>query len=357
MKTHAWTIAGISAVAGLLAAASPALSKTVNITVVGGPPPAVTFVGAFKDIVAEKINARLKAEGHDLQINWNHAYAQSLAKFNEVFEAVEEGIGGAGLILKNFEPSNLPLEAYTVYAPFVDLTRPQIVSVDARMREVIPELNAAYTKHKQVYIQTGVNESMQLMTKFPVTKVDDLKNRKMGSSGTFAEWLRGTGAVTVNANMAQSYTDIKNGVYEGYPISEILGFVYKTWSAAKYFTEVNFGPTIVSAITFNSDTWKSLPDYAQKIVREESAKWPGYLDELDAKKVEKFVGIMKKGGVQFSKLPDAERLKWAKAMPNIAKEWAQRQDEKGLPGTKLMAAYMEELRVRKIGIVRQWDKE
>jgi len=91
MKTQSLAIAGISALVGMLAVATPASSKTVNITVVGGPPPAVTFVGAFKDIVSVKINERLKAEGHDLQIQWNHAYAQSLAKFNEVFEAVEEG--------------------------------------------------------------------------------------------------------------------------------------------------------------------------------------------------------------------------------------------------------------------------
>ena len=46
--------------------------------------------------------------------------------------------------------------------------------------------------------------------------------------------------------MNQSFTNIKNGVYEGYPISETLGFVYKTWAAAPYFTQVDFGPSVVS---------------------------------------------------------------------------------------------------------------
>ena len=49
--------------------------------------------------------------------------------------------------------------------------------------------------------------------------------------------------------MNQSYTNIKNGVYEGYPIGVILSFVYKTYSAAPYFTRVDFGPTITSGIT------------------------------------------------------------------------------------------------------------
>lgn len=348
------TIAAAAAV-GLLA--GPAAAKTVNITVVAAPPPAVTFVGTFKDIVSEKINERLKADGHDLQINWNHAYSQTIAKFPEVFEAVEQGIGGAGLILKNFEPSTLPLEAYAVYMPFVKPTREQMTEIDAMLREKMPAMQKAYEEHNQVFIQSGINESMQLFTNFPVNKFEDIENKKLGSSGSFAQWLRGTGAVSVNSSMNQSYTNIKNGVYDGYPISVILSFVYKTWSAAPYFTQIDFGPTVTSGLTFNLDTWKSLPGYAQKIIREEAAKWPGYQNAADEQKEKKFLGIMKKGGVKFSTLPEEERKQWAAALPNIAQEWAKRLDERGQPGTELMNAYMNELRARNIGIARHWDRE
>ena len=343
--------------AAAIAFAGTAGAKEIEITVIAAPPPAVTFVGTFKDIVSVKINERLKAEGHDLQIKWNHAYSQTVAKFPEVFEAVEEGIGGAGLILKNFEPSNLPLEAYAVYMPFVKSSRKQIAEIDESLRDKIPELRGAYTKHNQVYIRSGVNDSMQLFTKFPVTKLEDIKGKKLGSSGSFGQWLRGTDAVSVNSSMNQSYTNIKNGVYDGYPIGVILAFVYKTWSAAPYFTQIDFGPTVTSAITFNTNIWKSLPSAAHKIIHEESAKWNDYQDEQDDAKRGKFLGIMKKGGVKFSKLADAEREKWAAAMPNIAKEWAERLDSRGQPGTKLMKAYMDELRARKIEISRHWDKE
>ena len=344
------------AVAAPLAFAGYANAKTVKITVAAAPPPMVTFVAAFKNIVSKKIDARLAKETPDFKIEWNHAYAGSLAKFNEVFEAVEEGIAGAGLILKNFEPSNLPLASYTVYMPFVKISRAQLIAIDGRMRAQIPELNAAYDRHNQVYIQSGVNDSMQLMTKFPVTKVAALKGRKLGSSGAYANWLRGTGAVSVNSSMNQSFTNIKNGVYEGYPIGEILGFVYKTWAAAPYFTKVDFGPTLSSAITFNKDVWKSMPGKARRIIQEEASNWPKYLDRIDNKKRAKFVGIMKKKGVKFSVLPEAERQKWAKSMPNVAKEWAARLEKRGLPGNKVVKTFMSELRAAKIEYARDWDK-
>ena len=339
-----------------LAGTAPASGKTYKITMAAAPPPMVTFVAAFKNILSKKINARLKAAGKGDQIKWTHAYTQSLAKFHELFEAVEEGIAGGGLILKNFEPSNLPMEAFAVYTPFVESTREQLTAIDMKLRAVIPELNEAYTKHNQIYIQSGINDSMQMMTKFPLTKVSDLKGRKIGTSGSFGQWIRGTGSISVTSSMNQSYTNIKNGVYEGYPIGWILGFIYKTYSVAPHLTEVNFGPTTSSALTFNISTWKSLPSYIQNIIKEESVKWPAYQNMIDNKKRAKFKSIMKKKGAKFSVLSNSEREKWAAAMPNIAKEWAARLEKKGLPGNKLLKTYMDELRARNVVISRQWDK-
>ena len=356
MKTKFKALIGATAITVALATTGTLQAKTYKITVAAAPPPMVTFVATFKNIVSKKINERLKAAGKGDQIKWTHAYAQQLAKFHELFEAVEDGIAGAGLILKNFEPSNLPMESYGVYAPFVATTRVQRTEIDNKLRTLIPELNDAYTKHNQVFIQSGVNDSMQMMTKFPIKKVEDLKGRKIGTSGSYGQWIRGTGATSVTSSMNQSYTNIKNGVYEGYPIGFILGFIYKTYSVAPFVTLVDFGPTTSSAITFNSSVWKSLPAYVQQIIREESKKWPAYQNKIDNKKRAKFVGIMKKKGAKVSTLAAAEKAKWAAAMPNIAKEWAGRLEKKGLPGNKILTTYMNELRARNIGISRQWDK-
>ena len=82
----------------------------------------------------------------------------------------------------------------------------------------------------------------------------------------------------------------------------------------------------------------------------------GYQNRVDAAKRTKFLAIMKKKGVKFSELPAAERKKWAATMPNIAQEWAQRLEKRGLPGNRLMKAYMDELRARKIEVARHWDR-
>ena len=66
---------------------------------------------------------------------------------------------------------------------------------------------------------------------------------------------------------------------------------------------------------------------------------------------------MKKKGVKMVDLPEAERRRWAKAMPNIAMEWANKLEKRKVPGRAVLTAFMDEMRSRKIDIARQWDRE
>jgi len=345
------------ACAGALVVASPALAETLKLTVVAAAPPHVSYVAAFKNKVIPEINKQLAAAGKGLKIEWTQAYGQSLAKFTEVFETVENGIAHVGLILKNFEASKLPLEQVTTIAPFGKYSMAQMVEVDRAMRKRVPELNKTYAKYNQIYLASGVSASQQFFTKFPVKSIDDLKGRKIGASGAFGQWFQGTGAVVVPSSMANSHTDIRNGVYEGYPMNEILGFAYKTYLVAPHLTMVNFGPSNVSGITVNLDTWKKMPDYAKKIFQNAADKYASWIIKADQAKMRKFLGIMKKKGLKTSTMSDAERSRWAKAMPNIAKAWAERLEKRGQPGKKVLAAFIGELKARKIPLGRDWLKD
>ena len=241
-----------------------AQAKTLKIKVAATPPPEATLVATFENYVVPAIDRRLSQSDERFRIKWIHAYSGRLADSSRLFEAVAEGVAGAGLILKDFELSNLPLEAYAVHMPFSDITRAQLAEVDAKLRRSVPELNQAYERHNQVFIASGVNDTVHLFTRFPVTKVADLKDRKLGSSGSFVQWLRGTGAVPVVSPMHRSYASIKNGEYEGCPIGIIRSFAYKTYAAAPFFTRVGFGPRAASGITFNADTWKKIPAHARR---------------------------------------------------------------------------------------------
>ena len=349
--------AGAACVAGLVGmAASASQAETIKLTVVGAPPPVVTPVKVTKEFFVPEVSKRLAASGKDFKIEWTEAYSQTLAKFPEVLETVEEGIAQVGVILRNFEESKLPLEAYASAIPFGLTDMRSTIAADARVRAKVPEMNAAFEKNGQVYLAGAISENMQVFTKFPVKSVDDVKGKKIGASGALANYLRGTGAVVVNASMQQSYVDIKNGVYDGYVIGFGLAMPYKTYEAAQNVALTNFGVTPTPCLTVNTKTWKSLPPYVQKIMLEVAQEWAVKNVDLDEKRVAGAMAAMKSKGVHITVMSDAERTRWAKMMPNIAKEWAADLDKKGQPGSKVLAAYMEEVRASG-KVIRDWEKE
>lgn len=341
-----------------LAVSAPgAEAKEVKLIVAAPAPAMVTFVKMTKEKFIPEVNARLKASGKDFKIKWIGAYGQAVAKAHETFEAVEENIAQVGLIVKNFEESKLPLEQYAAMAPFSGETVDQMPIIDANIRKKVPGMNKGYEKRGQVFLVSGVSPMYDLFTTFPVKSIDDIKGRKIGVSGVLGQFFRGTGAVVVSSAMVESYTSIRSGVYDGYPISIALAFPFKTYEAAKHYTKVGFGVATGTAITVNTKVWKSFPRHVREIFMETAAKWPGWQVATDKIRMKKFAGIMKKKGVKFGGLSPEERLRWANTLPNIATEWAKRQDKKGLPGSAVLAAYMGELRAMNVKMLREWDKE
>ena len=149
-------------------------------------------------------------------------------------------------------------------------------------------------------------------------------------------------------------------MYEGYTAAIGLMFPYKMHQSAPYITKVNFGATSGSGLTLNRDAWNDLPAHAKKIFREVARETGLLYSRMSVARAKKFEAIMRKQGAKFSEFSPEERKRWAYRLPNIAKEWAGRLDKRGQPGTKLLTAYMDELRAlpgAKKDIVRHWDRE
>jgi TRAP-type C4-dicarboxylate transport system substrate-binding protein len=157
--------------------------------------------------------------------------------------------------------------------------------------------------------------------------------------------------------MHDSYTSIKNGLYDGYPIIIYLAFPYRTYQAAKHYTVTNFGSTSVAALTVNNKTWAGFSDCLKAVFRKTAAEWSKQYVQVNSQRMAKFTGIIKKSGVKFGAISAAERKRWAMALPKLSADWAKALEAKGLPAKAVIKAFMEEARARKIVPPREWDKE
>ncbi len=69
------------------------------------------------------------------------------------------------------------------------------------------------------------------------------------------------------------------------------------------------------------------------------------------------IANFKEQGGTVVELSPAEREAWVKSMPNLAKEWAEKLEAKGVPAKQILADYMDMLREGGAKPVRDWDKE
>jgi TRAP-type C4-dicarboxylate transport system substrate-binding protein len=356
---------GLTAGAALLAsstmfAAPAAAQQEIQLTVASGQPlRAMVSLTMVETFFMPEVEKRMAASGLDkkYKIVWKTAWAGSLLKPTQVLEGTRDGITDIGFEPTIFHPDKLPLEQISFVTPFATSDVVQVGKALDALHASIPEFKAQYDKFNVVRLGGSSFDSYELFTTMPVKKFEDIAGKKIATAGAALQWLRGTPATPVQSNMTLYYNSAKTGVVDGFIIfpSAIPGMKFP--EAAPYVTKVGFGAQYAAALIMNKGVYDKLPPEVRKIMHEAASAWTAAADqrtgdagEAGFKSVPSF-----SGGTPFV-LPREEQAKWANAMPNIAKEWAASIDKQGLPGSKALSSYMDEIRKAGAKPVRDWDK-
>ena len=250
------------------------------------------------------------------------------------------------------------MQAVAYVAPFVT-SNPLLLSrtVD-ELTEKFPEMQDAWKKYNQVVLTSfSVIDSYQMFFKDKVTKIEDFEGKKIAGAGINMRYLTGTGATPVVGSMVHYYNKLKTGAIDGSMLWTDAAVAFKLVEGAKYMWKADLGTANSKALTMNLDSYKRMPQAVRKIIHEVAHDYRDYTAKAAMADAAKAYERYKKAGGTIIQVSDADRAKWANKMPNIGKEWAADLDKQGLPGTKLLSAYMDKMRAAKEPILRQWDKE
>ncbi len=212
-----------------------------------------------------------------------------------------------------------------------------------------------WTQYNQVYLGGVGLDTYGVITNFPVKTVDDINGHKIAAPGPSANWIKGTGAVAVAANLNTYYNGIKTGVFEGTLTFMTAGSAIKVHEVAPNICMVNFGAQFAGGLTVNMDLFESFPPYIQKIFREVGAQYTVNLAKAQAEKADGALKTMEEAGANVLHLSNEERKRWADKLPNVSMDWAEAMDKKGLPGKKVLKGYLDGLRKRGTVLVRDWE--
>ncbi len=347
------------AAAAVLAFAGPApaqQTESIRLTIGSSHPPVIPWVLAMRNTVVKKTNSALEAKGSKYRIEWNEAYGGVLYNFENTIEAIEQGIADMGWVGTLWEPAKMPLQNIMYATPFTTDDPKIAVRVMDEMMSKNAHFQKEWAAQNAIYLSPTTSDSYQLFTKFPVKTMADLKGKKMLAAGATGAWMEALGATAVNAGIPNFYNMMQTGVADGVVLIPSGAVPIKLHEVAPYVTYVNMGTGTFGAFAANKKKWESLPqdvrDVMLPIAKEYAAENIRIVLEREKSGLEK----MKQDGAKISTLPADERKRWAKAMPNLAKAFADAADKHGQPGKQIVQEYMAANRAAGATPARDWDK-
>ena len=332
-----------------------AQQKTIKLTFASGYPSTFTWTDEEVNVFLPGVNKELEKAGSPNRIEWNIAVGGTLATMPNMLDAMSTGLADVGHVVHLFEPVRLPLHNVVSIAPFGS-TDPRIATKALHdLHKTIPAMNASWDKLNLVYLTSFSFDSYLLILRSPISKIEDLRGRKIAAAAANLPWLESTGAVGISGTAATAYSDLKSGVFDGAINSAMLSIGGKLYEVAPHVIKTNFGAINAFEIVVNKTRWATLPADVQKALRTSADNLQESVVARIARETEAAFATMERGGAKITQLSREETAKWANGLPQIAERWAKDLEAKGLPAKEVLKQYVNNLKQAGVDMPRDWS--
>lgn len=320
-------------------------SKTITLRIGTGHPagPAV-YATQIRDYFVPEVRRRV-AEETDYEINFVEGYGGAIAKVAETLEAVQDGILDIGAYCVCFEPAKLFLHNFSYFVPFGPQNSEQAIAVARTIYDDHPWLEEQLTgSYKQQLLALNGWDNYHLGTIEPWESIDDLKGVKIGGAGPNLPWLEYVGAVPVQSTLPDGYLSLQTGVYSGWLMFPSAYYSFKFHEPAPNYTLIGFGVMGGAIVlTANNKTLQRLPEAVRNIVLEVGRSYElvaaRALEEAQSSGLEN----LRRAGATVRTLPGEARIDWAKSLADFPNRMAKDADERNMPGSEIIRAYIKEV--------------
>jgi TRAP-type C4-dicarboxylate transport system substrate-binding protein len=346
----------------LLAAVGPAAAQkkepeVIPLIAVDSYATTALWTLVFVEYFIPEVDRRL-AETGNYQIRWNKAFGGTIAKTRGVLDSLQYDLGDIGIVTTPYHPDKVPFHNLPYATPLVTSDIALAARTMSQLVEKYPELGEQWKKHRLVFLTTaGSIDTYQVFTNYEVKTLDDFRGRKIAGVGLNLRLLTGLDAAAVNSGISDWYNNLATGLIDGL-IGWIEGTIaYRLYEVAPYMVDVRLGAVPTKSIVINERTWARLPAEVKTVIQEVA---DDYRDELAAetnRRAELSTKEYLERGGKILTLTDEQRREWAMGLPNIAREWADDMEARGMPGHAILKDYMDIMRANDQPIVRHWDRE
>ncbi len=205
------------------------------------------------------------------------------------------------------------------------------------------------TEYKEVVVLCPLitNPTQLFVEPREVKTMEDMKGLKIGTeSETQIKAVEALGAIPVSMSIPEMYDSLDKGLIDGSWNDWSASTIFKTNEVTKYRTQVNFN-TNIGLFLMNRQAWDDLGPENQKafqqvFMNQDICTYQGNTWISD--NVRGLNGLLEadaKAGISAPYvLPPEERDRWSVATSSVADEWAAKMDDKGLPGSEVLADFL-----------------
>ncbi len=313
--TRRAAIGAISGAVALAAVATTASADTVRLRF-------HTFYGTEIDHIAKKFRTAVKeASGGSLRIQYFRG--GELVASDQFADAVSKGTidivhGTGGYWSGQIDVGNIEAGLPGAWAS-VDEAKALFEST-----EVDALLTEAYAEAGTLYLGKGYGHNYDLLTKEPVTSLEDLKTRKIRATSNVAKVLSVFDIPTVYLPAQELYIGMSTGVIDGAIYGGPVEYEQlKLNETAQNYTFMNMlMPGWTETFLANPAAWEKLSDEHKQILETAIAQ---FADDIHQWLAEGNAGVAE-GTFEYATLPDADSKALTEAAQGVWQEEAARSD-------------------------------
>ncbi|MGI9235915.1 MAG: C4-dicarboxylate TRAP transporter substrate-binding protein [Woeseiaceae bacterium] len=311
----------------------------------------------FVEYFIPEVDRRL-AETGNYKIRWNKAFGGTIAKTRGVLDSLQYDLADLGIVTTPYHPDKVPFHNLPYATPLVTSDIGLAARTMSQLVDKYPVLAEQWAQHKLVFLTTaGSIDTYQVFTNYEVTTLGDFEGRKIAGVGLNLRFLTGLDASAVNSGISDWYNNLATGLIDGL-IGWIEGSIaYRLYEVAPFMVDARLGAVPTKSIVINERTWGRLPQEVKTVLLDVAADYRDELALETDRRAARSLELYKEFGGTVVALSDEQRRTWAMGLPNIAKEWADDMEERGLPGHDILRDYMDIMRDNNQPIMRHWDRE
>lgn len=197
-----------------------------------------------------------------------------------------------------------------------------------------------------------------MFSKKPISSLADVEGGKVAGAGMNLRYLEGIkGAAGVRGGLTDFYNMLQTGLVDYAMLWPEAAKTFKIAEVAPYMLRVDLGAVNSKTVTVNKAYWEGLPGEVKGVLQEVATAYCDHLASIAMDRAQASREAYVAAGGTIVEMKAAEREGWAKAMPNIAVEWAVGLDQKGEPGSEMLRAYVGKLAKAGYTPLRDWTSE